>query len=296
MYLIQNTTHDNREPFRTPLDDGSRTELPEDPPPAVDAPSSAAPPRPKLLNFKDELSLVWRWQRRKDHRARDALVRAFQPAIRNFASNYRGGGLDLDDRISLGNIGFLTALDKFDIHRRLRLWTYARQWVRAEISSATERCRSIVARPRKRGEKSGKILADLSLSAPAGENGELADFLFDDYPDHEPRHFNNDALSSALGFLTPRQRTIFTARRLSDRPAVLSSLAAEFQLSSERIRQIECDALAIVSAAMKKAEGRASPQFAQQMTAEVFRGRGHKLSYSYHRWPDFRDCRPRGAT
>ena len=69
----------------------------------------------------------------------------------SFAEKYRGRGLDLDDRISLGNIGFLVALDKFNIKLRWRLWTYAKHWVRAEIGAASEKSQSIVTKPRGKG-------------------------------------------------------------------------------------------------------------------------------------------------
>jgi Sigma-70, region 4 len=132
--------------------------------------------------------------------------------------------------------------------------------------------------------------AIFSLNTPVQEGGaDYIDLLFDDYPDHEPRHFNDQALTDAVGPLKPRERAIFTARRLSDEPETLLTLAAQFQISSERVRQIENDAAAIVSARMKDAESRPSPQFARQLTAETFVGRGHRLSYSYYRWPDFRD-------
>lgn len=246
----------------------------------------------KFLSARDELALIWGWQRRKDYTARDALVRAFRLGIAKVARKYPGRGLEIKDRISLGTVGFLIALDKFDIKRRLRLWTYAKEWVRAEISTATEKNQSIVVRPRRRGKKAEKAPGDFSLNAPAQEGGaEYVDDLFDDYPDHDPRHFNERALSNALESLKPRERAIFRARRLLDKPETLSALATQFQISSERVRQIEVRASAVVSAKMKDAEDR-SGQFAKELTSKSFQGRGHKLSYSYGRWPVFRDRTP----
>jgi len=290
MYLSQNDQNDNQRILSNAR--AGRRELTATGV-AVNEPHIGLDRKPKLLTPADERSLVWRWQRRKDYRARDALVRAFQPAIVGLARKYQARGLDLDDLISLGNIGFLVALDKFNIKLRWKLWTYAKHWVRAEISAATEKSRSIVARPRQRGEAK-KHLPDFSLNipVPGGDGAEYVDFLLDDYLDHEPYHFNNEELTAALELLTPRQRAIFTARRLSDEPEKRSTLAIQFQISSERVRQIESDALAIVSARMKGVESRPSPQFARQMTATVFSGRGHKVSYSWHQWPDFRDRSP----
>jgi RNA polymerase sigma-32 factor len=305
MYLSENSPQGNQEPFhrrsnRPPaansgdnrlsprLAGGARRPV-ANPKPAL---ASAFKRKTEFLSAIDERSLVWRWQKRSDYRARDALVRAFQPAIRNVALKYPSRGLDLDDRIQLGSIGLLKALDKFDIHRRLRLWTYAKDWVRAEIGAATEKNQSIVIRPRKRG-KQERIVSDLALNAPvAGDGADYIDLLFDECPDHEPCHFSNQALSDALESLKPRERTIFTARRLSDEPVTLSTLAIQFQISSERVRQIEIDAAAVVSARVKEAECRPNPEFARQLTAQTFSGRGHKLSYSRYRWANFKDRSP----
>ena len=264
-----------------------------DPTPEPESKQPAPVAKPKFLSAVDERSLVWRWQKRNDYRARDALVRAFQPAIANAASKYQGRGLDLNDRTQLGNIGFLIALDKFDIHRRLRLWTYAKESERAEIAAAVEKSESIVYTPRQRGQKAKRSPADCSLNTPVQEGGaEDIDLLFDDYPDHELRHFSNQALNDALELLESRERTIFVARRLSDEPETLSTLAARFQISSERVRQIENKAFAIISTRMEEAETVPNPLVARQVTAEVFRGQGHKLSYSCFRRPDFRDRSP----
>ena len=66
---------------------------------ADEGPVEKSSPKTKteFLSPIDERSLVRQWQKRKDHRARDALVRAFQPAIAKVARKYSGRGLDLDD-------------------------------------------------------------------------------------------------------------------------------------------------------------------------------------------------------
>jgi RNA polymerase sigma-32 factor len=247
--------------------------------------ASGAENKPQRLSAVDERSLVWRWQKRKDHRARDQLVRAFQPAIENLARRYRGRGLELQDTISIGNIGFLIALDKFDIKRRHRLWTCARQWVRAEISAATAKSHSVVHRPRLRGQKPS-VQPDASLNAPnPGESLDRIHVLADDFPDYEPRYFDNEALNAALDSMAPRERAIFVARRLTDDPPTLARLALDFRVSAERVRQLEGAAAQIVSAKMKEAEAKPSGTFARQMTSQAFRGKGHKLTHSVFAWP-----------
>ena len=61
-----------------------------------------------------------------------------------------------------------------------------------------------------------------------------------------------DMLQSALGELNEREMEIFTARRLQDNPATLEELSERFQVSRERIRQIEVRAFEKVQKAVQK--------------------------------------------
>lgn len=93
-----------------------------------------------------------------------------------------------------------------------------------------------------------RLSGDASLNAPLrvdGE-GEWQDWLVDDVDSIENRLVENEeldnrrkVLSQALGALSERERRIFEARRLADDPATLESLAEEFGVSRERVRQIE---------------------------------------------------------
>ncbi len=60
-------------------------------------------------------------------------------------------------------------------------------------------------------------------------------------------------LESAMESLNERERRIFTARRLSDEPLTLEELSSEFNVSRERIRQIEVRAFEKVQKAVQKA-------------------------------------------
>ena len=47
------------------------------------------------------------------------------------------------------------------------------------------------------------------------------------------------ALSSAIATLTEREANILTARKLNETPSTLDSLSNEYNISKERVRQIE---------------------------------------------------------
>ena len=116
-----------------------------------------------------------------------------------------------------------------------------------------------------------RLTGDASLNAPmrADEgSSEWQDWLVDDTPDQETTLGNSEEydermglLNNAMGELNEREKAIFQARRLKDNPATLEELAQEYNVSRERIRQIEVRAFekvqeAVQHAAKEKARGR----------------------------------------
>jgi RNA polymerase sigma-32 factor len=59
------------------------------------------------------------------------------------------------------------------------------------------------------------------------------------------------ALGEALKVLDSRQRRIFEARRLAEKPITLGELAEEFGVSRERVRQIEVRAFERIEKAVR---------------------------------------------
>ena len=105
-----------------------------------------------------------------------------------------------------------------------------------------------------------RMSGDASLNAPLREEGEgeWQDWLVDDsasqervLADREEKDNRLGALHGALTVLNERERRIFEARRLSDDPITLEELSDEFDISRERVRQIEVRAFEKVQAAVK---------------------------------------------
>ena len=105
-----------------------------------------------------------------------------------------------------------------------------------------------------------RMSGDASLNAPLREEGEgeWQDWLVDEsssqesiLADQEEKDNRLGALQSALTVLNDRERRIFEARRLADDPITLEDLSDEFDISRERVRQIEVRAFEKVQAAVK---------------------------------------------
>jgi RNA polymerase sigma-32 factor len=69
---------------------------------------------------------------------------------------------------------------------------------------------------------------------------------------HEEQQLNTERTSAALEALKPRERHIIEQRILADPPKTLQDLANEFDISRERVRQIEQNALHKLRAVMSE--------------------------------------------
>jgi RNA polymerase sigma-32 factor len=107
---------------------------------------------------------------------------------------------------------------------------------------------------------------DGSLNMPMrnGEegSGEWQDFLQDDRPlqdvivaDAEEADMRREMLVEAMGALNDREKHILTERRLVDEPQTLEELSQHYDVSRERIRQIEVRAFEKLQKAMQRIAG-----------------------------------------
>lgn len=103
---------------------------------------------------------------------------------------------------------------------------------------------------------------DNSLNAPlrAEGDGEWQDWLVDDTAnqeevlgDREELAGRRKLLANALTGLNDRERHIFVERRLTEGPKTLEELSEEYNISRERVRQIEVRAFEKVQKAIKSA-------------------------------------------
>ena len=87
---------------------------------------------PQPITQEQELTLALR-ARQGDTEAREQLIHAHLRMVVNIARQYQRPGVEMLDLIQEGNIGLITAVDKFDPTQGHRLTTLAFYWINKHI-------------------------------------------------------------------------------------------------------------------------------------------------------------------
>ncbi len=88
-----------------------------------------------LISHEEEYELALR-AKSGDRAAREKLLNANLRFVVSVAKKFRGQGLPLSDLINEGNIGLITALDKFEPEKGYHFISYAVWWIRQAIMKA----------------------------------------------------------------------------------------------------------------------------------------------------------------
>ncbi|MDU5724728.1 MAG: RNA polymerase sigma factor RpoH [Haemophilus parainfluenzae] len=212
-----------------------------------------------MLTAEEEKSLAERLYYDGDIEAAKKLVLSHLRFVIHVARGYSGYGLPQADLIQEGNIGLMKAVKRFNPEMGVRLVSFAVHWIKAEIHeyvlrnwrivkvATTKAQRKLFFNLRKTKQRLGWFNEN-EVDMVANELGSL--YLEDKSSNFaaelESENFEEQAtekLGTALANLDERSQDIIKARWLDDDKATLHDLAAKYNVSAERIRQLEANAL-----------------------------------------------------
>ena len=200
--------------------------------------------REQLLTDEQERQLSERILQ-GDQRAIGRLVEANLRFVVKIATFYRGQGLQLDDLISEGNIGLMTAAAKFDASRGTRFVNYAAPYIRRQIERAIEQQNGLYKLPRDADRLARQNGQPLSVDAPLGSRSNmslLSVLVNSDSPQADERVYSEaieNAIEFALLSLSQRESEVINRFFGLDREhETMAEIAEDLDLKRERVRQI----------------------------------------------------------
>lgn len=243
-----------------------------------------------LLSYEEEYELALK-VKNGDKKSRDKLANSNLRFVVSIAKKYRGQGMSLEDLISEGNIGLLTAIDKFEPEKGYHFISYAVWWIRQAILKALAEQSRPVRLPLNRSnemiqinraknyliheegitnpsyelisQKCGldidtvknlltisreMISFDSPLSNDEDDESNLSNFVEDSSQSPEEDMISEmmkGDVNSLLSVLSDKERDIINKRYgfCDNEPMSLKAIGDEYNLTKERIRQIEKGAL-----------------------------------------------------
>jgi len=222
--------------------------------------------------------------------AKDKLIVANLRFVVNVAKHYHNNSLSLSDLISEGNLGLITAVDKFDVDKGYHFISYAVWWIRQSILKAIYEKTRMIRLPLNRANELVQIekakkeiekykeseagieeIADyldidksrvaeliyaskdiVSLETPLSSENDantISDLIKDSKGENPERVIINrkleESIEEVLSTLSEKESKVIKYRfgLEGERPHSLKEIGDKYNLTKERIRQIEKKAL-----------------------------------------------------
>lgn len=202
-----------------------------------------------------------------DLKEKERLIISNLKFVVSIAVRYQNLGLPLMDLINEGNMGLIRAVEKFDVRKGYKFISYARWWIRHYILKAIFEQSTAIKLPLKYAtqlskrddiedsvmvQKLRKIYRPVSLDQRLSED-ENSDTIMDlvddnryDLPEKVVMEKNlKEIINEILMKLKPIERDVISRHfgLNGKRPHTLKEIGERYNLTKERIRQIEHTAL-----------------------------------------------------
>lgn len=182
--------------------------------------------------------------------ARNQIITAHLRFVFEIAKKYRDQGVDMADLISEGNNGIIKAIDKFDMEKNVRFFTYAVWWIRQHMMAAIN---TYIEEKHYEISYDDNTLCD-NKSTMHTESDDITEFddsysLKFDKADNDSNDENDQkyfVVQKLLAKLDDREKSVimkYYGLENDDEGHDIKEISQELHLSTERVRQIRIEAL-----------------------------------------------------
>lgn len=197
----------------------------------------------KPLTKKEERNLWKRFHEKNDMSAREALIKANLKFVPSIAKQFKGCGLPFADIIEEGNIGLVTAIDRFNPKKDNKVISYAIWWIRKCIMEAIDKRGMIDAEDiddckNKETSSKDESFEDVAPKIIAPEKKDFDEVI-------EAPMDAKQILEELFEGVPERERYIVSDYFGLDgiKPKTLDEIGEELNLTKERVRQLNEKAL-----------------------------------------------------
>lgn len=202
-------------------------------------------------------------------KARDELLENYLLHVYKVAREYSNMGVPIGDLVQEGNLGLITAVDKYDLENGAPFGSYSKYWIRQGIIRNCMHKRRIVRLPENISElirtdrwKGSKDYKEFSIDMPYDDGGSFSDKLPSEdshtFLEKEEATIMGKKVENILSFLKNRDAEVVKAHFGIDREEALSveEIAELFGLTTTRINQILRNSLKMMRESQEKSPRR----------------------------------------
>lgn len=208
----------------------------------------------KPYTLKEEISLWEDYKKNNNISSRDKLFNANCKFVVNIAKQYKGRGVSMSDLISEGNLGLLTAIERYDPKYKNKIFSYGVWWIRQSMMEAIEKRNFIPSEELPNEKENDDYLFNEGEESFFSDEMTLPEIFISENNDERNRtEEQKKIIMDSLKGISERDKNILLSYYgLNTKQKNLEEIGLKYNLTKERVRQVNKKTLRKVRSEMLK--------------------------------------------